>query len=557
MTKKLGWAALGLLLLFIFLLSWAPYGVKAYAERHYPVKIGAVKLHLSHVVFVNVLVDRDGVRGSLHRVRADWSKNVVVEGGALTVNLDTLKSSEGSSAPTTGSLEGVGLKVTVKKGEAEGTLEDVRFDAKQVCFKTGSFSYQAHKAAVTEGCVSRGDKKLTAKRVEIPFELPFEVPRIEKHQAVKIEGVKVDPSSKVLTFDAARLDPFFEATGPATARLTPDEVLLLALDRLKVDHPWISPEPVTFSHVTLSAPKSLVHGKGEIRVGIGPVVVEIEPWSFHVLGHDTCNHWVEAMPEPMPEALQQARDHFSGDLSFEVKRDPSPHFEVHDKCKFECSAEPIKSLRSGRITYMAYDKNDKLFARTTGQATKDWIPIALLPPHVPKAFVTMEDPGFLGHHGIIPQALENSFKANLQLGRFFRGGSTISMQLAKNLWLRRHKTIGRKAQEALLTTALESCLTKSEILELYLNVVEMGPNLYGIGPASKQYFDHPAEDLEPDEAFYLASILPHPRRAIKPGAGGLERTRSLMRTLAARGFINDDLVPIRDGEVDSSGWDTE
>jgi membrane peptidoglycan carboxypeptidase len=255
-------------------------------------------------------------------------------------------------------------------------------------------------------------------------------------------------------------------------------------------------------------------------------------------------------------ALREGKGHFKGKLSFEVERYPSPQLKVHNSCKFDCSAEPIRDLKDGQIAYQAYDKSNKLFTRVIGPSVGSWTYLASLPSQVVTAFVTLEDPGFYSHSGVISQALENSFKDNLRLGKFFRGGSTISMQLVKNLWLTRSKTIGRKAHEVLLTSALESCLTKAEILEDYLNVVEFGPDLYGIGAASRSYFEHGAEQLEPIEAFYLASILPSPRKAIPPKSGGLERTKSLMVTLAKRGFISDAFVPLT-GEVNAEEWATE
>lgn len=553
MLKKLSWAALGLLLIVIFLLSWAPYGIKKYAENHYPVHIGSVKLHWGRVVFSSVTVEREDVRGLVTRVEADWNHNIKIEGGQLTVDVDRLKSH--SSTTKTGSLEGVGLAIHVQKGEAHGSLENARFDAKQICFDTGDFRYQGRSAKVTAGCLSRSDKKLTAKRVEIPLKLPFEIPRIEKNLVLKIEGVHADPLTKTVWCESASLLPFVNVKGPASAHLGDDQTLLANADNIEVNHPWVAPETVTFGHVSIRAPASLLKGEGQLDVTSGPAQVLIDPSKFRLSGKEKCNDWVEALPVPLPEALQQAKGHFTGDLSFEVSRDPTPHFEVKQSCKFECSAEPLKSLRSGRVRYMAYDKDDKLFERTVGPATQDWVSLASLPPHVGKAFITLEDPGFLGHRGIIPQALENSFKDDLKLGRFFRGGSTITMQLAKNLWLKRSKTVGRKVQEALLTLALESCFSKAEILELYMNVVEMGPNLYGIGPAARRYFHKEAADLEPDEAFYLAAILPHPRKAVPPESGGLERVRGLMRTLGARGLINEALVPLREDQMDRSGWD--
>ncbi len=555
MLKKLSWAAVGLLLLVIFLLSWAPYGIKSYAERHYPVHIGSVKLHWNHVTFFAVDVEREGVRGLVTQVDADWSRNVRITGGQLTIDVDRLKSN--SSTTKTGSLEGVDLAIHLKKGGIQGSLEGSRFNANEVCFNTGDLSYKGRHALVTEGCLSRSDKKVKAKRVEIPFELPFEIPHVEKKQTLKIEGLHADPTARTVWCESASVLPFLNIKGTTSAHLTEDQTLLAGADNIEINHPWIAPEAVTFEHMSLLAPASLLKGEGQLGVTSGPAQVLIEPSKFHLSGKEKCNDWVEAMPTPLPEALQQAKGHFTGDLSFEVSRDPTPHFEVKESCKFECSAEPLKSLRNGRVRYMAYDKDDKLFERTIGPGTKDWVSIESLPPHVGKAFITLEDPGFLGHRGIIPQALENSFKDNLKLGRFFRGGSTITMQLAKNLWLKRSKTIGRKAQEAVLTTALESCLSKAEILELYINAVEMGPNLYGIGAASKRYFHKDAADLEPDEAFYLASILPHPRKAVPPESGGLERVRGLMRTLGARGLINEALVPAKEDELDRSGWDAD
>jgi hypothetical protein len=553
MIKKLGWATLGLLLLIIFLLAWTPYGLKRYAENRYPVRIGGIALNWGRVTFSNVAVEREDIKGLLNIVEVDWHRNVQITGGTLEVDLDKFKKNESSSSKTE-SLEGSGLVIKVKKRDAEGTLNAARFDAKQICFDTGDLRYKGSSAEVTEGCLSRSDKKLTAKRVEIPFELPFEIPRIEKKQVLKIESVHADPRAKTVWCESASLLPFLKVKGPATASLGEDQTLLASADHIEVLHPWVAPEVVTFGHVSIRAPKSLLTGEGQLNVTSGPAEVTIEPSKFRLSGKDSCNNWIEALPTPLPEALQQAKGHFSGDLSFEVSRDPSPHFAVKESCRFQCDVDPLKSLRGGRVRYMAYDKDDKLFERTIGPGTKDWVSISSLPPHIGKAFITLEDPGFLSHRGIIPQALENSFKDNLKLGRFFRGGSTITMQLAKNLWLKRSKTIGRKAEEALLTTALESCLTKSQILELYINAVEMGPNLYGIGAASKHYFHKEAADLEPEEAFYLAAILPHPRKAVPPESGGLERVRSLMRTLGANGLLNETLVPL---QVDSTGWVTD
>jgi membrane peptidoglycan carboxypeptidase len=169
----------------------------------------------------------------------------------------------------------------------------------------------------------------------------------------------------------------------------------------------------------------------------------------------------------------------------------------------------------------------------------------------------MEDPSFLSHRGILTASLKVALEQNMAKGYFFRGGSTITQQLAKNLWLKRHKTVGRKVEEAFLTMALESCLTKTEILELYLNVVELGPDVYGIGPALKHYFNKGPGEMSLDEAYYLAGLLPRPQGAKPPYEGGLEQARKRMARLAANGLLDEDLVPTTENKYDISDWKTD
>jgi membrane peptidoglycan carboxypeptidase len=135
------------------------------------------------------------------------------------------------------------------------------------------------------------------------------------------------------------------------------------------------------------------------------------------------------------------------------------------------------------------------------------------------AVMTTEDGRFRLHQGFDHEAIRNSVRENLKAGKFLRGASTISMQLAKNLYLDRTKNLSRKLQELILTMYLEQALTKDQILALYLNVIEFGPMIYGIGPASEHYFKTAASELSVSQAMYLSSILPNPKRQYF-GAGG-------------------------------------
>jgi membrane peptidoglycan carboxypeptidase len=126
------------------------------------------------------------------------------------------------------------------------------------------------------------------------------------------------------------------------------------------------------------------------------------------------------------------------------------------------------------------------------------------------AVLTTEDGAFFHHRGFNHGAIKNSLIANLKARRFVRGASTISMQTAKNLFLTRDKTLGRKLEELILTDYLEQNFTKAEILEVYLNIIEFGPNVYGIVDAAEHYFGRKPEELNLAECLFLASVLPRP-----------------------------------------------
>jgi Transglycosylase len=148
----------------------------------------------------------------------------------------------------------------------------------------------------------------------------------------------------------------------------------------------------------------------------------------------------------------------------------------------------------------------------SGPGTPEWVYYDDLPHTLEVAVLVCEDGGFYRHHGFDFRAMESAMKDDIRAGRFVRGASTISMQLAKNLYLGKEKTLSRKIEEALLTMLLEAKLSKRELMELYLNVVELGPGIYGAEEAAKYYFDEDAKDLSLGQALYLASILPDPTR---------------------------------------------
>lgn len=140
----------------------------------------------------------------------------------------------------------------------------------------------------------------------------------------------------------------------------------------------------------------------------------------------------------------------------------------------------------------------------------DYVPYTQMSPYLIQAVLIAEDGSFYSHGGFDLRAIYDSFWNNLRRRKFAFGGSTITMQLAKNLYLSPKKSIFRKALESVITFRLERNLSKQRILDLYLNYIEWGPGLYGANQASYYYFNKPASELSKEEAVFLATMIPAP-----------------------------------------------
>lgn len=162
------------------------------------------------------------------------------------------------------------------------------------------------------------------------------------------------------------------------------------------------------------------------------------------------------------------------------------------------------------------DWKGKEHSFVVGPKNKRWTPISRIPAEMKWAVVVAEDGRFFEHQGVDYRALKAAIQYDLEKKRFARGASTITQQVAKNLFLSREKTITRKVRELVLAHRIEQELTKGRILELYLNVVELGPMVHGIGHGARYYFDKPASALTPRESAFLAAMLPGPRVAFNP-----------------------------------------
>jgi membrane peptidoglycan carboxypeptidase len=222
-------------------------------------------------------------------------------------------------------------------------------------------------------------------------------------------------------------------------------------------------------------------------------------------------------------------------------------YQVRDRCRV--NAVPTALARETfrhPFTHRVYLPDGTTQDEETGPGTTTWTQLDQISPFMEVAVTTTEDGAFRSHHGFNRSAIKSSLIANLKARRFVRGASTITMQLAKNLFLSREKTLSRKLEEVILSDYLEQILSKDEILELYLNVVEFGPAVYGVTAAADYYFGRSPAELDAAEAFFLASILPSPLRytTVRDSAALSESRlvvlRSLMRAAQKRGLLSDD-----------------
>ena len=143
---------------------------------------------------------------------------------------------------------------------------------------------------------------------------------------------------------------------------------------------------------------------------------------------------------------------------------------------------------------------------------KDWTSLNTMSPNMPLAVVTSEDPKFFEHFGFDFEQIQHSLERNIEKGKKLRGASTISQQTAKNLFLWPKRSWVRKGIEVYFTITLETFWNKRRILEVYLNIIEMGDGIYGAEAAAQEYFNKSSAKLTKPEAALIAAVLPNPRR---------------------------------------------
>jgi hypothetical protein len=222
-----------------------------------------------------------------------------------------------------------------------------------------------------------------------------------------------------------------------------------------------------------------------------------------------------------------------------VKYDLHFHLDTSlpDSVKFTSSLTPnqFKIVSWGKtnlqkinkpFVYTPYEYGKPMRNITIGPSNPNYTPLNEISNNYKNALLTAEDPSFMTHKGFVMESFRKSFVVNFKEKRFVRGGSTISMQLVKNVFLSRNKTLSRKAEEILIVWLIENnrLISKERMLEVYFNIIEMGRNVYGIGEASRYYFGKTPANLTIGEGIFLANIVPRPKIALYKfrGDGGLK-----------------------------------
>jgi monofunctional biosynthetic peptidoglycan transglycosylase len=202
----------------------------------------------------------------------------------------------------------------------------------------------------------------------------------------------------------------------------------------------------------------------------------------------------------------------------------------------------ISGLKKEAPKMTAFMKYRQQMSRKAGKnpgIACTWMPLDKISPYLVQAVVVSEDDKFWSHKGFDFEAIKTALEKDIRNKTWRYGGSTITQQLAKNLFLSPSKNPIRKIREVILTWRLESTLSKKRILELYLNVVEWGAGIFGAEAASQRYYGKPASDLSPQEAAHLAVVLPSPRR-YNPLSGSdyiEDRAREVLDIMVKRGIV--------------------
>jgi Transglycosylase len=349
-----------------------------------------------------------------------------------------------------------------------------------------------------------------------------------------------------------------------------------SITNLAVKHPKISKNEVLFENLKMDY--KILSGANFIALDEGSTAevnkIKIEPYlkyektnsKIYTLKVRIPNMKAQDFITSLPDGLftnfkgMEVAGSFSYSMSFKIdKRRPwNLRFNSNinkNGLKITKYGKADIGKLNGEFEYAAIINDKPQRPVFVGVANPDYYPLTEISPFLKKAVITFEDPNYYSHKGFEMNAFRASMVKNMATNRFERGGSTISMQLIKNAFLKREKTISRKLEEILLCYVMENnkIVSKDRILEVYFNVIEWGPNVYGIGEASRFYFQKKPADLTLNECMFLASIVPMPQKFMNQFEGPIWKNKFARRSI----FMKNLMIKrglITPEEMDSSSY---
>jgi hypothetical protein len=373
---------------------------------------------------------------------------------------------------------------------------------------------------IVKGILDDSERKISARLFSEDKE-KFSVPFLNYRWGadVKFDTLAFDMSASVRRSDQLNITGRAEAKG------------------ISVFHQKLSPENVI-----------LDRGEFEYKFNVGKNYIELDSVSVATINNFRCNPYLRFQKnEKWRVTASLNKKHFPADELFsslpkglfynleglKAEGKLSYHFYLDidfallDSLKLESSLKRegfrINSFGNtdfryvnGEFEYTAYENGVPVRTFPVGSSNPDFRTADRISPYLQMAVLQSEDGGFFYHNGFLIESIREALAQDIKEHRFRRGGSTISMQLVKNVFLSRHKTLARKFEEIMIVWLIETnrLCSKERMFEIYMNIIEWGPMVYGANEAAHFYFDKEAKDININEAIFLASIIPSPKRAL-------------------------------------------
>lgn len=377
-----------------------------------------------------------------------------------------------------------------------------------------------------------GETRPGSGRFDVSGSIEGGAPRIR----LQVRSLRIAQLTRDLSIENAQFDESSLLDGDVTVSLEPGRVVIfrgeIGTDGLALRSSLISPEPLsdlrvrTVARGRLTWPTRTLELE-EARLFINGVETRFTGGASRTAEYTSldvsmelftvpCIDLLRATPEPLRDRLDDLD--LEGSISGRVRvaidtrrlGDTALEVNLRNNCRATGRGPLAISRLHAAFWHRVALPEDEVFEFRTGPGAGAWASLEQISPYMISSVLTTEDGGFFHHNGFSLREIRNALVRDVAAGGPRFGASTISMQLARNLYLYRGRTLARKLQEAVLTWYLEEHLSKEEILAIYLNIIEFGPEIFGVRSAALHYFGRQPDDLSPREAMFLAKLLPAP-----------------------------------------------